>query len=50
MEVVELIDNMGTMHIEQEVKDYEDATLARKQNFRPHKTGSTASYRSWDYH
>jgi hypothetical protein len=29
--------------------DYEDATLARKQKFRPHKPGSTVSYRSRDY-
>jgi len=32
------------------VMDDEDATLARKQKFQPHKKGSTASYRSRDYH
>jgi len=32
------------------LKDYEDAMLVRKQKFRPHKTGSTLSYRSRDYH
>ena len=30
--------------------DYEDITLDRKQKFQPHKQGSTASYRSRDYH